>query len=161
VIRPADAFDEGLEEQIGAFMGVGVVLDHGDLQGAQGLEEGGGDIPLVHQGHGTPGLEAPGQRGMQLLAEVVGLAGQGLLQEGVGAAAHPAGPVVPGDGDAGLSAQRAPGFLDGQGPGHMAQPKTQISVDAENQQGGHDPESLTVIEGDGEGAAPLPASWNA
>jgi hypothetical protein len=43
--------------------------------------------------------------------------------------------------------------MKGERPGHMAQPKAQIGVDAEDQQGGHDPESLTVPAIDGEGDA--------
>jgi hypothetical protein len=67
------------------------------------------------------------------------------------APAHAAGALVPGDGDAGLAAQGAPGFLEGERPGHMAQSKAQIGVDAEEQQGGHDPESLTSQARDWEG----------
>jgi hypothetical protein len=85
------------------------------------------------------------------LAEIQGLARQGLVQEGMGATTHPAGAIIPRDGDAGLAAQGAPGFLEGECPGHMAQSKAQIGVDAEDQQGGHDPESLTFLARDGEG----------
>ena len=45
----------------------------------------------------------------------------------------------------------APSLLDGERSGHMAQPKAQIGVDAEDQQGGHGPVSLTMLAGDGEG----------
>ena len=79
---------------------------------------------------------------MEVLPDVSRLAGQGLLQKRVSAAAHPAGAVVPRDGDAGLPAQGTPGFLEGKRPGHVAQPKAQIGVHTENQQGGHGPESL-------------------
>jgi hypothetical protein len=34
MVWPADAFQEGLEEQIRRFMGVRVVLHDGDLQGS-------------------------------------------------------------------------------------------------------------------------------
>jgi hypothetical protein len=80
----------------------------------------------------------------------MGFAGQGLFQEWMGATAYAPGSVITGNGDTALAAQGVPGFVKGKRPGHMAQPKAQIGVDAEDQQGGHDPVSLTFLAREGE-----------
>ena len=144
MIRPADALQEGLEEQIRRLVGLGVVLHHGDLEWAQGLEEAGGGVPLVHQDRAAAGFEGIGPGGVEGLTEVPRLAGQGLVQEGMGPAPHTAGPIIAGDGDADLATQGAPGLLEGEGPGHMAQSDTLVGVDTEDQMGGHGAESLTA-----------------
>ena len=157
VIGPAHALQERLEQEVRTFMRVRVVLHDGHLQGAQGFEEGRRGVPLIHQHDGRPCLQGLWQGGMQFLPQVDGLAGQGLIQKGVGATPHPPGPVIPGDGDAGEAAQGPPGLLEGKGPGHMAQSKTQVCVDAKDQKGGHGGESLPfpALPGEGEPNRPV------
>lgn len=93
---------------------------------------------------------------MEGLPEVHHLHGQGLVPKGVAAGPEPPGPGIAGDGEAGLAAQGPPSLMEGEGPGHMAQPEAQISVGAEDQQGGHDPESLALLHGGWGGASEIP-----
>ena len=103
------------------------------LSGRSACSLGRAGLPVVHQHHRGPGLEVLGQARVQVLAQVHRGAGQGLVQERVLARAHPPGPLVPGDGDAGRAAQGAPLLLQHQGAGHVAEAQAEIGVDAKDQ----------------------------
>ncbi len=70
---------------------------------------------------------------MRVFAQVHGGAGQVLVEPGVPAGAHPPGPLVPGDGDAGRAAQRPPLLLQHQGAGDVAEAQAEIGVDTKDQ----------------------------
>ena len=52
--RPADALQEGLEQQVGLLVGVPLVLHQGHLERPQRLQLGLGGLPVVHQHHRGP-----------------------------------------------------------------------------------------------------------